>query len=72
MSKVTKSKKTTKSVVKTGNKTVARKMKFGEYTKIAKATGYDMAHVWRVINGERSNPSGEIMQYTNRLVSRRK
>lgn len=69
MSKLNKS---TRNVVVTGNKKVASKIRFGEYTKIANATGYDASHVWRVVRGECSNPTGEIMQYTNKLVGRRK
>ncbi len=69
---MTKMKKTTRNAVVKGNKTVANKIRHGEFTKIADATKYDVAHVWRVINGEATNPSGEIMQYTNKLVSRRK
>lgn len=64
--------KSTKNVVVKGSRTVANKVRNGEYTKIAEATGYDASHVWRVVNGKRSNPSGEIMRYTNKLVGRRK
>jgi len=72
--KTNKLKTAVKAVAKVtkGSSDVVRKIKVGDYTKIARATGYDYSHVWRVINGESSNPSGEIMKYTATVIKNRK
>lgn len=46
------------------------KYKRGDYAKLADATGYSEAHVWRVLNAERGANS-TILAGARKLVSRR-
>jgi len=41
----------------------------GDYSKVSEKTGFSPSYVWRVLNGERFNPT--IASTAKRLVSRR-
>jgi len=53
-------------------KAIQARLKRGDFAKIAERTGYDASHVRRVLMGERSNPSGEIVKAAYTTVGRRK
>lgn len=64
---------------KKGRKTLAEKLEIvkvrirrGDFSVIAKATGYDNSHVSKVIKGFSNNPSGEIVNYAYDFVGKRK
>ena len=64
---------------KKGRKTLAEKLEIvkvrirrGDFSVIAKATGYDNSHVSKVIKGFANNPSGEIVNYAYDFVGKRK
>jgi hypothetical protein len=64
---------------KRGRRTLAEKLEIvsarirrGDFTAIAKATGYDNTHVSKVIRGFANNPSGEIVNYAYDFVGKRK
>ena len=42
----------------------------GDYSRIADRTGYSSAHVWRVLNGQRSM-NEDIMQCTAEFIRNR-
>lgn len=48
-----------------------KKYRRGDYAKIAKTTGYDPAHVRRVLHGEAGNPSGVIMKIARQMFAKR-
>ena len=49
---------------------IRTKMRKGEISKVADATGYSQAHVSNVLSGRRQNE--EILREANRLTYRRK
>jgi hypothetical protein len=49
-----------------------RHVRRGDYTIISYETGYDTAHVWRVLNGAANNPDGTIVLCARRLMGKRK
>lgn len=51
---------------------ITGRIRKGDYTAIAKTTGYHLSHVARVIKGERANPSGEIVKAAYSRVSKRR
>ena len=51
---------------------IRKKMRTGDIAAIARGTGYDQSHVSRVLKGESSNPSGDIVKYAKKMVSKRK
>ena len=69
--RVKKAKKPMASKIKNVNSNMT-KIRRGDFTRIAKATGYDNSHVARVLRGQAKNPSGEIVRYASKMVSKRK
>jgi len=51
---------------------IRKKMRIGDIAKIARETGYDQSHVSRVLRGESRNPTGDIVKYAKKMVSKRK
>ncbi len=51
---------------------IRQKMRVGDIAAIARATGYDQSHVSRVLKGDSKNPSGDIVKYAKKMVSKRK
>ena len=49
---------------------ISRKLKTGEVSQIANATGFSASHVTNVLKGRRNNE--EILKFANKLTSRRK
>jgi hypothetical protein len=47
------------------------RLRRGDLTLISEKTGYNPSHVGRVLNGERNNPSGKIVNTAYTMVSRR-
>lgn len=48
------------------------RLRRGDISAIATKTGYDKSHVGRVLRGESTNPSNEIVNTAYTMVSRRK
>ena len=46
------------------------KMQEGDYSRIAKKTGYSLSHVWRVLNAERGT-NQTILKSARKLVAKR-
>ena len=44
----------------------------GDFSRIARLTGYDVSHVSRVIAGTSKNPNGRIAEMAYRMASQRK
>lgn len=51
---------------------ISQRLRTGDTTAVANKTGYDASHVSRVLRGQRSNPSGEIVNAAYSRVSKRK
>jgi len=51
---------------------ITKRLRRGDFTAIAKLTGYDNTHVSRVLKGISANPSGEIVNATFARVKSRK
>lgn len=51
---------------------ISQRLRTGDMTAVANKTGYDASHVSRVLRGQRSNPSGEIVNTAYSRVSKRK